>query len=72
MLPSLSCEAAIYSWARLGRGEPCVDDKAGAAIELMGLRSQVDVVDGIKQGGSRDLSSLWTASAGTTQGIGCH
>lgn len=64
VLPSTSSEGSINSRTNLSSSEPGVNNQAGAGIELMRLRGQVDIVDGIQESCGGHLGRL-----STTQGL---
>lgn len=60
VLPSTGSQGSIDSRTNLSSSEPGVNDQAGAGIQLMRLRGQVDIMDGIQEGCGGHLTGLAT------------
>ena len=55
VLPSSSTKSRVYDTACIERGSPCIDGDAGAGLEAVGLTGGVAAVEGIEEGGGRQL-----------------
>ena len=60
MLPGLTSQLEVdgAAYAIVGDGlciHPCIDDEAGAGLEIVWLAMLVDRVEGVEQGGGRRL-----------------
>jgi len=60
MFPRFGGQRGVDGRAALRCRQPRVDDEAGAGVQLVSLRRQVDVVDGIQERRRRDLGRLRT------------
>jgi hypothetical protein len=72
VLPCPRCQRRIDGSTALNGREPGVDDETGAGVELMGLRGEVDVVDGIEESRGRDLGGLRTSTLRSTEWLRGH
>lgn len=43
---------------RCSRSDPSIDDQTSARVELVWLTSRIERVEGVQQGGGRDLSGM--------------
>ena len=64
MFPSPRGKCRVNGGARLRSSEPCVYNNTGAGVELVGLRGEMDVVNGVEECRGRDLRCLGTSGSG--------
>lgn len=66
MFPSSRSKCSVNRGTGLRSSEPCVYNNTGTGIKLVGLRREVDVVDGVEEGRGRNLRCLGTPSSGVS------